>query len=176
MAKKIELSFLLKQMGSLKAGEEVLLSGVVCTARDQAHKRLVEALKAGKRLPFDLKKTAIYYCGPARTRPGTVIGSCGPTTSRRMDPFTPFLLNKGLRVMIGKGSRSPEVRQAIREHKGIYFLALAGLGALIAGCVKKATVVAYKELGPEAIYKLEVRDLPLIVGIDSKGRSIYGAD
>lgn len=173
---KIETPFDNKQLQLLKAGQEVLFSGAIYTARDQAHKRLVEALEAGKTLPFDLKKSVIYYCGPTRSAPGKVIGSCGPTTSRRMDPFTPLLLDKGLRVMIGKGNRSAEVKKAIRKHRGVYFLALAGLGALIAGHVKKATVVAYKDLGPEAIYKLEVNDLPLIVGIDSKGRNIYGAD
>lgn len=175
MLKKIEVHSLAGQLTSLKAGQEILLSGVVYTARDQAHKRLVETIRAGKKLPLDLKHAVVYYCGPTRTRPGRAIGSCGPTTSRRMDPFTPLLLQKGLRAMIGKGDRSQEVRQAIKKHKGVYFLALAGLGALIAGHVRKAQVVAYKDLGPEAIYKLDIRDLPLIVGIDSKGRSMYGA-
>lgn len=164
-----------QELVSLKAGDEVLASGIIYTARDQAHKRVDEALKAGKKIPFDLKQAVIYYCGPTRNAPGKVIGSCGPTTSRRMDPFTPFLMSKGLRVMIGKGDRSPDVRKAIKKHKGVYFLALAGLGALIAGSVRKKRIVAYKELGPEAIYKLEIRDLPLIVGIDSRGRSVYGA-
>ncbi len=175
MVKKVEVQSLAGQLKSLRAGQEILLSGVVYTARDQAHKRMLKALTSGKKLPFDLKRAVVYYCGPTRTRPGRVIGSCGPTTSRRMDPFTPFLLQKGLRVMIGKGDRSQEVKKAIKKCKGVYFLAYAGLGALVAGHVKKAKVVAYKDLGPEAVYKLDVRDLPLIVGIDSRGRSIYGA-
>jgi fumarate hydratase subunit beta len=159
-----------EQIRGLKAGEEILLSGIVYTARDQAHKRLVSARK----LPLDLKGQAIYYCGPTRTPKGKVIGSCGPTTSSRMDEFTPNLLRKGLSATIGKGRRSKEVIQAIRKNGAVYFLAYAGCGALITKYVKKARTVAYKDLGPEAILRLEVKDLPLIVGVDSKGRSIYG--
>jgi fumarate hydratase subunit beta len=163
-----------EQISALRAGDEIKLSGVIYTARDQAHKRLVDALKQGKRLPLDLKGAIIYYCGPTKTPRGKIIGSCGPTTSSRMDEFTPALLSRGLKGMIGKGSRSKEVRAAIKKYKAVYFLAYAGCGALISKYVKKVTPVAYRDLGPEAILKLEVKNLPLIVGIDAKGRSIYG--
>jgi len=159
---------------SLKAGEELFLSGIIYTARDQAHKRLTEAIKAGKRLPIELKSAVIYYCGPTQTPEGKVIGSCGPTTSSRMDAFTPLLLSKGLRAMIGKGAISEEVRAAIKKYRGVYFVTYAGCGALLAKCVRKAKVVAYGDLGPEAILRLEVKDFPLIVAIDTNGGSIYG--
>ena len=158
---------------ALKAGDEIKLSGIIYTVRDQAHKRLVDTAKSGKRLPLDLKGAVIYYCGPTKTPKGKIIGSCGPTTSSRMDEFTPFLLGRGLKGMIGKGARSKEVRAAIKKHKAVYFLAYAGCGALISKYVKKVTLVAYRDLGPEAILKLEVKDFPLIVGIDARGGSIY---
>jgi len=158
---------------TLKAGDEIKLSGVIYTARDQAHKRLVEAAKSGKRLPLDLKGAVIYYCGPTKTPKGKIIGSCGPTTSSRMDEFTPFLLGRGIKGMIGKGARSKEVRAAIKKHKAVYFLAYAGCGALISKYVKRVTQVAYRDLGPEAILKLEVKDFPLIVAIDAQGNNIY---
>ena len=151
-----------------------MLSGVIYTARDQAHKRLTEVLKKGRSIPFDIKGQVIYYCGPTPARRGSAIGSCGPTTSSRMDTFTPRLLKAGLRGMIGKGRRSRQVSEAIKKYKGVYLLAFAGCGALISGYVKTKKVIAYKKLGPEAVYRLEVRDLPLIVGIDSKGGNIYG--
>jgi fumarate hydratase subunit beta len=157
----------------LKAGDEVLLSGIMYTARDQAHKRLIEAVKKGKRLPFDLRGQVIYYCGPTGTPKGKVIGSCGPTTSSRMDAFTPILLKKGLRGMIGKGRRSKETIAAIKKYKSVYFLAPAGCGALLAKLVKESCLVAYRDLGPEQILKLEVKDFPLVVGIDSRGNNIY---
>lgn len=159
----------------LKVGDEVLLSGIIYTARDQAHKRLSEARNKFKKLPVDLKGEVIYYCGPTKTPKRKIIGSCGPTTSSRMDDFTPALLKAGLVGMIGKGSRSREVIAAIKRYKAVYFLAHAGCGALISKYIKKAAPIAYKELGPEAIHRLEVKDLPLIVGIDSKGRNIYGS-
>ena len=159
---------------SLCAGDEVLLTGEIYTARDQAHKRLVEALKKGKQVPFDIRGQVIYYCGPAKTPKGKIIGSCGPTTSRRMDEFTPVLLSKGLKAMIGKGGRSKEVRESIKKHKAVYLLAPAGCGALITKYIKSARAIAYQDLGPESILKLKVKDFPLIVGIDAKGRSIYG--
>ncbi|MFH1199097.1 MAG: FumA C-terminus/TtdB family hydratase beta subunit [Candidatus Omnitrophota bacterium] len=158
---------------NLKAGDKFLLSGVIYTARDQAHKRLVEAIKKGGRLPIDLKNQILYYCGPTKTPKGKIIGSCGPTTSSRMDKFTPALLKAGLKGMIGKGSRSEEVAKAIKKYRAVYFLTYAGCGALLSKYVKKVAPIAYKELGPEAIYKLEVKDFTLIVGIDSRGRSIY---
>lgn len=157
----------------LKVGSQISVSGIFYTARDQAHKRLVEALQGGRRLPIDLRGQVIYYCGPTRTPPGKVIGSCGPTTSSRMDAFTPALLKAGLVGMIGKGRRSAEVVRAIKKYRAVYFIAPAGCGALLSTRVKKATVGAYKELGPEAIYRLEVENFPLIVAIDAHGRSIY---
>ncbi|TAM34993.1 TRZ/ATZ family protein [bacterium] len=174
--KRINTPLDLNKIKSLKAGDELLLSGTIYTARDQAHKRLTEAIKKSARLPIELKDAVIYYCGPTQTPKGKVIGSCGPTTSSRMDAFTPLLLAKGLRTMIGKGSRSREVSSAIKKHKGIYFVTYAGCGALLAGCVKKAQTAAYGDLGPEAILKLEVKDFPLIVAVDPNGRSIYGKD
>ncbi|MDD2679925.1 MAG: FumA C-terminus/TtdB family hydratase beta subunit [Candidatus Omnitrophica bacterium] len=165
--KRIKTPLSEKDILGLKAGDEVLLNGEIYTGRDQAHKRMV------KKIPFNIKQAVIYYCGPTKTPRGKIIGSCGPTTSSRMDAFTPALLKKGLKGMVGKGSRSKEVRQAIKKYKAVYFLAYAGCGALISKYVKRAKPVAYADLGPEAIYKLKVKDLPLIVGIDAKGRSIY---
>jgi len=162
------------QVEGLKLGDEVLLSGTIFTARDQAHKRILETINQGKKLPLDLKGQIIYYCGPTKTPKGKIISSCGPTTSSRMDEFTPFLLKAGLKGMIGKGSRSQEVIKAIKKYKAVYFLTYAGCGALLTRYIKKAKPVAYKNLGPEAILKLEVKDFPLIVGIDATGRSIYG--
>ena len=163
-----------KDILSLRAGDEVLLTGDVYTARDQAHKRIAEAIKKGKKAPFNIRGQAIYYCGPTKTPKEKIIGSCGPTTSRRMDEFTPLLLRKGLKAMIGKGARSEEVREAIKKNKAVYLLAPAGCGALITKYIKSAKAVAYQDLGPERIMKLKVKDFPLIVGIDAKGRSIYG--
>ncbi|MDP2941451.1 MAG: FumA C-terminus/TtdB family hydratase beta subunit [Candidatus Omnitrophota bacterium] len=163
----------LARLRNLKAGDNFIFSGVIYTARDQAHKRLCEAIKKGKKIPIDLKGAIIYYCGPTKTPKGKIIGSCGPTTSARMDEFTPLLLQAGVAAMIGKGRRSPEARAALKKYKAVYFLTYAGCGALLARFVKKARPVAYRDLGPEAIYKLTVEDFPLIVGIDSKGRDIY---
>jgi fumarate hydratase subunit beta len=174
--KKINTPLNLNKIKSLKAGQEVLLSGTIYTARDQAHKRLVQAIKSRKALPFELKDAAIYYCGPTQTPKGKIIGSCGPTTSSRMDAFTNLLLAKGLRGMIGKGSRSEEVKGVIRKYRGIYFITYAGCGALLSKYVKSAKIVAYGDLGPEAILKLEVEDFPLMVAIDFNGGCIYGED
>lgn len=160
-------------IGRLKIGEEVLLSGKIYTARDQAHKRLVEVIRKGKQLPVGLKGQIIYYCGPTLTPKGRVIGACGPTTSSRMDEFTPALLKAGPKGIIGKGSRCQEVIKAIKKYKAVYFLTYSGCGALLSRHVSKKKLVAYADLGPEAIYELEVKDFPLIVAIDSKGRSIY---
>jgi fumarate hydratase subunit beta len=162
-----------KVIADLRVGDDVLLSGTIYTARDQAHRRLVEAIRAGKKLPFDLAGQIVYFCGPTRTPPGASIGSCGPTTSKRMDRFSPALLEAGLAAMIGKGSRSAGVIEAVRKYHAVYFLAYAGCGALIQQYVKSSRVVAYTDLGPEAIYRLEVEDFPLIVGVDSAGRNIY---
>jgi len=172
MLKKIKTPLDAKAVSSLKAGEEVLLSGVIYTARDQAHARLDQIIKNGDRLPLDLEGQVIYYCGP--TPPGKrVIGACGPTTSGRMDAFTPVLLEHGAKGFIGKGRRSEEVANALREFKGIYLLAPGGAGALLSGKVKKCDIIAFEDLGPEAIYRLEVEDFPLVVGIDSAGRDVY---
>ena len=173
--RKIVTPLTKKQIASLRAGEEVSLSGVIYTARDQAHKRLAEAIKRGKKLPLELAGQVIYYCGPTNTPKGKTIGSCGPTTSSRMDEFAPTLLKKGLKGMIGKGERSKEVVSAIKKSAAVYFLAPAGCGALLATKVKESKVIAYKDLGPEAIRKLEVKDFPLIVGVDCRGRSVYAA-
>jgi len=157
----------------LKVGEEVLISGVIYTARDAAHKRLIDLIKEKKPLPFPLKDEIIYYTGPTPAKPSRPIGSCGPTTSFRMDSFTPLLLSKGLRGMIGKGSRSPEIRKSIKKYKAIYFLALGGGGAYLSQRVKRAEIIAFADLGPEAAYKLWVEDFPAIIGIDSRGEDLY---
>lgn len=162
----------MKNLNSLKAGQRIIFSGSIYTARDQAHKRMVKAIKAKKRLPFELRGAIIYYCGPTRTPKGKIIGSCGPTTSARMDEFTPALLAQGLSAMIGKGARSKKVKDAIKKYKGVYFLTYAGCGALLSKYVKRVKTIAYRELGPEAVLKLEVEKFPLIVAIDSSGRSI----
>ena len=171
--KRIKIPFKKNDIKYLKTGDRVLLTGIIYTARDQAHKRLVEAIRKNKKTPIDLKGRIIYYCGPAPTPRGKIIGSCGPTTSSRMDEFTPALLKKGVLAMIGKGRRSQRVIQAIKKYKAVYFLTYAGCGALLSKYIKSAGPVAYKDLWPEAIYKLEVRDFPVIVGVDTKGRSIY---
>ncbi|MCP4651786.1 MAG: TRZ/ATZ family protein [Candidatus Omnitrophica bacterium] len=156
-------------MKYLKVGDEILFSGVIYTARDQAHQRLVKL----KKIPFDLEGEVIYYCGPSATPKGKVIGACGPTTSSRMDKFVEPLLKKGLVGMIGKGGRSKSVRQLIKKYKALYLVAPSGCGALLAQKVISKKIVCFKDLGPEAVYRLEVEDFPLIVAIDSFGRSIY---
>lgn len=171
--KEVKTPLTKQVIGRLKAGEGVLLSGVIYTARDQAHKRLVEVIKNKKKLPLKLKNQIIYYCGPTATPKGKAIGSCGPTTSSRMDEFAGLLLGSGLVAMIGKGRRSKKVRDLIRKYRAIYFIAPAGCGALLAKGVTSKKLVCFKELGPEAIYRLEVKNFPLIVGIDTKGRDIY---
>ena len=162
-----------KILKTLKCNQEVLLSGVIYTARDQAHKRLIEIIKNGKRLPVELKNQIIYYCGPTPVPKNKTIGSCGPTTSARMDELTIPLLKKGLKGMIGKGRRSIAVTKAIKKYKAIYFLTYAGCGALLSEKVKKARPIAFKDLGAEAIYELEVKDFPVIVGTDIHGKNIY---
>jgi len=157
----------------LKIGEKVFLCGTIYTARDAAHKRLVDLIKKKQKLPIDLKNSIIYYAGPTPPPPGKIIGSCGPTTSSRMDPFTLPLLKKGLIAMIGKGTRSTDIQKAIKRFSAVYFVALGGAGALLSKKIKKSEILCFRELGPEAIYKLEVEDFPVIVGIDSSGRNIY---
>lgn len=170
---KIKFPLEESKLKDLKVGEEVLLTGTIYTARDQAHRRLVEVIKKNKDLPINLEGAVIYYCGPTHALPGKIIGSCGPTTSSRVDGFTPLLLKAGLKGMIGKGRRSEAVRKAIKKYKAVYFLTYSGCGALLSNFVKRKELVAFEDLGPEAIYELEVEDFPLIVAIDSKGRSIY---
>jgi fumarate hydratase subunit beta len=157
----------------LRAGDKVLLTGVIYTGRDAAHKRLFDLLKEGKPLPIDLKGQVIYYVGPAPAKPGQVIGSAGPTTSGRMDAYSPKLMEIGLKGMIGKGMRKKEVVEAMKKYKAVYFAATGGAGALLAKAVKKAQVVAYEDLGPEAINRLEVEDFPVIVVNDTKGNDLY---
>jgi fumarate hydratase subunit beta len=157
----------------LKTGDRVLINGVIYTGRDAAHKRLFDLLKTGKELPFDVRGQIIYYVGPAPAKPGHVIGSAGPTSSYRMDVYAPSLMEKGLKGMIGKGKRSDQVKEAMKMHKAVYFAATGGAGALLAKRVKKAEVVAYDDLGTEAIQKLEVEDFPVIVVNDTRGRDLY---
>ncbi|MCM8792338.1 MAG: FumA C-terminus/TtdB family hydratase beta subunit [Candidatus Omnitrophica bacterium] len=171
--KRIKTPLNKKEVENLKVADEVLLDGIVYTVRDIAHKTLVEIIRKKGEMPFDLKGQIIYYCGPTNTPKGKIIGACGPTTSSRMDEFTPILLKTGLLGMIGKGRRSKKVIEAIKKYKAVYFLTYSGCGALLSKYVKKIRTVAYKELGPEAIYELEVKDFPLIVAIDSKGGDIY---
>lgn len=157
----------------LKAGDSILLSGVVYTARDAAHKRLIEALEENKELPLPIKDQVIYYVGPSPAKENQVIGSAGPTTSYRMDPYAPKLLDLGLKAMIGKGARNEEVIDAIKRNKAVYLGAIGGAAALIAKSIEKSEVIAYDDLGAEAIRKLEVKDMPLIVVIDCKGNNLY---
>ena len=158
---------------SLKAGDSCLISGVIYTARDAAHKRMCELVAQGKELPFDVKDSIIYFVGPTPAKPGLAIGSAGPTTSYRMDAYSPTLIAEGLTGMIGKGKRGPEVIAAMREHGAVYFGAIGGCGALLSKCIKKAEVIAYEDLGAEAIRRLEVEDFPAIVIIDSEGNNLY---
>jgi fumarate hydratase subunit beta len=157
----------------LKAGDKVLITGVIYTGRDAAHKRLFDLLKEGKPLPVDLKGQIIYYVGPAPAKPGQAIGSAGPTTSGRMDAYSPRLMEIGLKGMIGKGMRKKEVLEAMKKYKAVYLAATGGAGALLAKAVKKAEIVAYEDLGPEAISRLEVVDFPAIVVNDTKGNDLY---
>lgn len=172
-AKKITLPLTDEIIAGLKAGDSVLLSGVLFTGRDAAHKRIVETLERGETPPFVLRGATIYYMGPSPAKPGSVIGAAGPTTSYRMDAYTPRLLAEGLKGMIGKGFRSETVRRAIAAHGSVYFAAIGGIGALISKCIVKAEVVAYPELGAEAVLKLEVKDFPAIVINDAHGNDWY---
>jgi fumarate hydratase subunit beta len=157
----------------LKAGDKVFLNGVIYTGRDAAHKRLYDLLMEGKPLPIEVKGQVIYYVGPAPAKPGQVIGSAGPTTSGRMDAYSPKLIEIGLKGMIGKGMRKKEVVEAMKKYKAVYFAATGGAGALLAKAIKKAQVVAYEDLGPEAINRLEVENFPVIVVNDTKGNDLY---
>ena len=171
--KYIQAPLTAETIKDLHAGDVVRISGYIYTARDAAHKRLVELLQQGKELPLDVKDAIIYYVGPAPAQPGKVIGSAGPTTSYRMDAYAPALLDIGLKGMIGKGKRSPEVIESMKKNGAVYFGAIGGAGALLAKCIKKAEVIAYEDLGAEAIRRLEVEDLPAVVIIDSEGNNLY---
>ncbi len=160
-------------VSELNAGDYVYITGTIYTARDAAHKRLYEALQKGEEIPIDLKNNTLYYLGPSPAREGQVIGSAGPTTSSRMDKYTPLLLEKGLKGMIGKGKRSPEVIEAMEKNHAVYFAAIGGAGALLSKCIKKAEVIAYEDLGTEAIRKLEVEKFPVIVVIDERKKNLY---
>ena len=195
MEKHINLPLTKDELISLKSGDTILLSGVIYTARDAAHKRISDILdesgfpedfsgyskeeienfkvKAKELLPIELEGNLIYYMGPSPARPGRVIGSAGPTTSGRMDKYTPRLLDLGLTGMIGKGRRSEEVIEKIAKNKSIYFIAVGGAGALLSKCIKSSEIVAYEDLGPEAIRRLEVENLPVIVVVDCKGNNLY---
>lgn len=163
-------------VNGLKSGDQVLISGIIYTGRDAAHLRLVKSIESGEPLPFDVEGQIIYYVGPAPAKPGEVIGSCGPTTSYRMDDLTVPLLELGLKGMIGKGARNQTVINGMKEHRAIYFAAIGGAGALIANSVKESTVIAYDDLGPEAIRRLVVEDLPAIVVIDAEGENLYESE
>ena len=170
---RLKLPLTTEVVEKLRAGDKVTLSGVLYTARDSAHKRLVEALDKGEKLPVDIDGQTIYYMGPAPAKPGQVIGSAGPTTSGRMDAYAPRLMAVGLKGMLGKGSRTQAVKDAMKKYKAVYFVATGGAGALIAQRIKKAEVVAYDDLGAEAIHKLEVEELPVIVVNDAYGGDLY---
>ena len=175
MANEIRLKTPLSDddVDKLKIGDKVLITGVIYTGRDAAHKRLTDLIKEGKELPIDVKGQIIYYVGPAPARPGKPIGSAGPTTSYRMDAYAPKLMELGMKGMIGKGNRAPEVIEAMKKYKAIYFGATGGAGAVLARSIKKATVVAYEDLGPEAIHRLEVENFPAVVINDAKGNDLY---
>lgn len=173
MDKHINVPFDSSISETLKAGDYVYLTGTIYTARDAAHKRMYEALEKGEELPFDVKNNTIYYMGPSPAREGRVIGSAGPTTASRMDKYAPSLLDLGIIGMIGKGKRNKAVHEAIVRNKAVYFAAVGGAGALLSKCITSSEVIAYDDLGTEAVRKLTVKDFPVIVVIDSDGRDLY---
>ena len=173
MAISVNVPLSREEARKLKSGDSWLLAGVIYTARDAAHKRLCELLEQGKELPFDIKDSVIYFVGPTPAKPGEVIGSAGPTTSYRMDAYSPMLIAQGQTGMIGKGKRSDEVVAAMKEYGAVYFGAIGGCGALLSQCIKKSEVIAYEDLGAEAIRRLEVENFPVVVVIDSEGNNLY---
>lgn len=173
MEKHIQLPLTEELAKTLKAGDSVYVTGTVYTSRDAGHKRMCEALARGEELPFDPKDATIYYVGPSPAKPGQVIGSAGPTTSGRMDAYAPTLMSVGARGMIGKGARLPEVIEAMKTYHGVYFGAIGGAGALLAKCIKKSELIAYEDLGAEALRKLYVENMPLVVIIDCEGNNLY---
>ncbi|MBE6538813.1 MAG: TRZ/ATZ family protein [Ruminococcaceae bacterium] len=170
---KLNTSSLRENLNNLHAFDEVLLSGYIYTARDAAHNRIVALIKNGEELPFEIRDAVIYYAGPTPEKNGLAVGSCGPTTSSRMDFFTPLLIEKGLVGMIGKGQRDQHVIDAIKKYGSVYFCAIGGAGALVSKCVKSCEVIAFPELGCESVKKMYIEDLSLIVGVDSEGKSIF---
>ena len=172
-AKKITLPLTEELAKTLHAGDSVLVTGTIYTSRDAGHKRMCEALEKGEEIPFDPKDATIYYVGSTPAKTGAVIGSAGPTTSGRMDAYAPTMMSVGARGMIGKGARLPEVIDAMKKYSGVYFGAIGGAGALLAKCIKKAELIAYEDLGAEALRKLYVEDMPLVVIIDSEGNNLY---
>ena len=173
MEKRLTLPLSENERTSLRAGDYVFLTGTIYTARDAAHKRMQECINAGEKLPFDVNGQTIYYMGPSPERPGQVIGSAGPTTASRMDKYAPTLLNLGLKGMIGKGKRTQEVQDAVVKNQALYFVAVGGAGALISKCIQSSEMIAYEDLGAEAIRRLEVKDLPVVVILDTKGNNLY---
>jgi fumarate hydratase subunit beta len=173
MAKSVRLPLTDKVIATLRAGDSLLLSGVLYVARDAAHKRLTAALHRGEPLPFDIRGQTLYYMGPSPAHPGRVIGAAGPTTSVRLDVYTPRLLAAGLKAMIGKGARSAEVKEAMKRHRAVYLAAVGGAGALLSRSIIKAEVIAYADLGPEAVLRLEVKDFPVTVINDVHGGDLY---
>ena len=173
MEKRITLPLTEEIAKDLKAGDRVLLTGIIYTSRDAGHKRMCETLAKGEQLPIDPMNATIYYVGPTPAKPGTVIGSAGPTTSGRMDAYAPTMMSVGARGMIGKGARLPEVVDAMKKYTGVYFGAIGGAGALLAKCIKSAKLIAYEDLGAEALRELYVEDMPLMVIIDSEGNNLY---
>ncbi len=173
MEKRITLPLTEEIAKTLKAGDRVLLTGIIYTSRDAGHKRMCETLAKGEELPIDPMNATIYYVGPTPAKPGTVIGSAGPTTSGRMDAYAPTMMSVGARGMIGKGARLPEVVEAMKKYTGVYFGAIGGAGALLAKCIKSAKLIAYEDLGAEALRELYVEDMPLMVIIDSEGNNLY---
>ena len=171
--KRMNLPLKKEELSGLRAGDEVLLTGELFVARDAAHKRMKETLDAGAELPFPIEGATIYYMGPSPARPGRVIGSAGPTTAGRMDVYTPELLDRGLLGMVGKGRRTAEVKAAITRNGAVYFAAVGGAGALLSKRIEASEVLAYEDLGAEALRRLEVKDFPVIVAIDSAGNDIY---
>lgn len=173
MKKIVTVPLLERDIETLKAGDYVYLTGTIYTARDAAHKRMYESLKNGEKLPIELNGNVLYYLGPSPAREGQVIGSAGPTTSSRMDKYTPDMLDLGLKGMVGKGKRSPRVIEAMKRNHAVYFAAVGGAGALLSQCIKSSEVIAYDDLGTEAIRRLYIEELPVIVVIDKDGNNLY---
>lgn len=176
MKKKIATPLTKDKISNLKAGDKILLSGIIYTSRDAGHKKMIDQINSNEKLPFDIKDSIIYYAGPSPAKPNQVIGSAGPTTSYRMDPYAPTLLNMGLSGMIGKGNRSKEVIESIKKNNSVYFAAVGGAAALISDRIRESEIIAYEELGAEALRKLKVEDFPLIVVIDCEGNNLYESE